>query len=118
MKHWLAASLIGIAFCTPVGAQTLDDFYESPIPEERTFNAQPQRESFGGLPPGFGREDVYYAFSGCNKLGWIKQQRLTRTQWELAVDKLAMDCEMEPFDPSEKEVLVGYLTRYYGRFAR
>ena len=122
MRHGLAVMMVSVlvwgGFSTPVTAQTLDEFYESPIPEERAFNVPGQRASYGGLTPGVGREDVYYAFSGCNRVGWIKQQRLTRTQWELAVDKMAQDCDMEPFEGSEKEILVNYLTRHYGRYGR
>jgi hypothetical protein len=107
---WSALAL-GLA-AGPALAQTIDE-YDNPIPEERTFLRD--RDRFEGLTAGPGREETYYAFKGCFKIGWIKRQKLTRTEWDLAVDQMARDCNLDPFAPEEKEVIVEYLATYYGR---
>ncbi|MBI1182530.1 MAG: hypothetical protein GC201_18465 [Alphaproteobacteria bacterium] len=93
-------------------AQTIHDF-DNPIPEERTFLHN--NDQFEGLKPGPGREETYYAFKDCFKIGWIKRQNLTRTQWDMAVDQMVKQCNLEPFAPDDKKVIVDYLVASYGR---
>lgn len=97
-------------------AQPAYEQYESPIPDERSIG-RPKADSgaFGGLKPGLGREDTYYAFSGCFKVSWIKKQRLRRTEWDMAVDKMVMDCNLLPLEEDEKNIIVNYLVAHYGR---
>ncbi|MGE0668860.1 MAG: hypothetical protein AB7O49_20075 [Sphingomonadales bacterium] len=103
----LVGLLVGAAMAQP------ETQYQSPIPEERTFLVD--RDKYEGLTPGEGRETTFYAFQNCFKIGWIKRQRLTRTEWELAVDQMMKDCNQEPLDADEKEQIVEYLATNYGR---
>lgn len=87
--------------------------YQSPIPEERTFLRN--NDQFEGLAPAPGREETFYAFRNCFKIGWIKRQKLTRTEWDMAVDQMLKDCNQDPLDADEKEIIVDYLATNYGR---
>ena len=104
----MAGVLTGTAF-----AQSLDDQYQSPIPEQRTFLQKDDK--YEGLVAGPGREDTYYAFRNCFKIGWIKRQKLTRTEWDMAVDQMMVDCKQEPLEADERETIVDYLVTNYGR---
>jgi cytochrome c len=108
---YLGAALLLLA-SPALMAQTIHDF-DNPIPEQRTFLRD--SEEYEGLKAGPGREETYYAFKGCYKIGWIKRQTLTRTQWDMAVDKMAQECNLEPFAPDDKQVIVDYLVAAYGR---
>lgn len=108
----LGAVLVGLMSGGAV-AQTIDDQYQSPIPEERTFLRN--SDKYEGLVPDVGREETFHTFKGCFKIGWIKRQKLTRTEWELAVDQMAKECSMEPLEAEEKAIIVEYLARNYGR---
>ena len=112
----MKAIYLGVALLVlapaPLLAQTIHDF-DNPIPEERTFLRG--GDEYDGLAPGPGREETYYAFKGCYKISWIKKQHLTRTEWDMAVDKMAQDCQLEPFAPDDKQVIVDYLVAAYGR---
>ena len=116
MKRLLIAAALVLGTSGGAWAQAMDQYNDSPIPDERSFQTQ-KKEQYGGLAQGVGREEVFYLFDGC-KLEWIKQQKLTRTQWDMAVDKMAIDCKLGGLDPEEKELVVNYLTRNYGRFGR
>jgi hypothetical protein len=108
----MSATVLGLLAGSAL-AQTIDDQYQSPIPEERTFLQKDDK--YEGLSAGPGREDTYYAFRNCFKIGWIKRQKLTRTEWELAVDQMISDCKQEPLEADEKQTIVDYLVTYYGR---
>jgi hypothetical protein len=115
MKHIL--TLVGaLLLVIALAWAQADEGYYGGLPDDQQSYKEKKAEAFSGLAPGIGREDTHYAFSGCRKVDWIKKQRLTETQWDMAVDKLALDCGMDPLEPEEKEVIVEYLTRYYGRF--
>jgi hypothetical protein len=109
----LEAVLLGILSTSAATAGTLDDQYQSPIPDERTFLRKD--DQYEGLAAGPGREDTFYTFRKCFKIGWIERQHLTRTEWDLAVDQMLKDCKQEPLEADEKETIVEYLATYYGR---
>ncbi len=117
-KFAVVGLVVAAFHAAPASAQPGYEPYDSPIPEERTLGRDINRSdsgSFGGLKPGLGREDTYYAFSGCFKVGWIKRQNLRRTEWDMAVDKLVLDCNLLPLGEEEKTIIVNYLVANYGR---
>ncbi len=108
----MGAALLGLMTSAAI-AQSLDDQYQSPIPEQRTFLQKDDK--FEGLVAGPGREETFYAFRNCFKIGWIKRQKMTRTEWDMAVDQMIKDCNQDPLDADEKQTIVDYLVAYYGR---
>jgi len=116
MKSILTGLAVALLCTAGARAQPAYEQYDSPIPDEPTFmRSHGSGQNFDGLRPGLGREETYYLFSGCLKIGWIKQQRLRRTEWEMAVDKMAMDCKLDPLEGDERDIVVNYLVRNYGR---
>jgi len=107
----MGAALLGLMAGTAMAQPETQ--YQSPIPDERTFLRSDDK--YEGLAPGEGRESTFYAFQNCFKIGWIKRQKLTRTEWDLAVDQMLRDCKQEPLEADEKESIVEYLATNYGR---
>jgi hypothetical protein len=112
MKTLLMGAVL-LALTSGVAMAQPDQQYQSPIPEDRTFLRKDDK--YEGLAPGEGREDTFYAFQNCFKIGWIKRQKLTRTEWDMAVDQMVKDCKMDPLEAEEKETIVNYLATNYGR---
>ena len=107
----MGAALLGLVAGTAMAQPETQ--YQSPIPEERTFLRSDDK--YDGLTPGEGRESTFYTFQNCFKIGWIKRQKLTRTEWDLAVDQMLKDCKQEPLEADEKATIVEYLATNYGR---
>ena len=114
---FFAALVAVMALATPDGrAQIIYEDqavgHDSPIPEVQ------KRHTIGreyeGLKPGLGREEVYFAFSPCLKVGWIKRQAMAADQWRVEVQKMAEQCRIAPLSASESDVMVNYLATYYG----
>lgn len=112
----LCGACLTIAAAAPADAQLdrsgLVDEFDNPIPNEDYFRTT--RAYYGGLAPGAGREETFYAFEGCMKIEWITKQRLSREQWEATVRDLIAECDVTSMDAGEKQLIVNYLTRYYG----
>ena len=107
----MGAVLVGLLAGTAMAQPETQ--YQSPIPEERSFLRKDDK--YDGLAAGEGREDTFYTFQNCFKIGWIKRQKLTRTEWDMAVDQMLKDCKQEPLEPDQKQTIVDYLVANYGR---
>ncbi len=71
-----------------------------------------ETEDYGGLVPGEGREDVFYACQACHSLKLVLQQRLSRDSWAETLDWMVEEQGMPPLEPDERERILGYLARY------
>jgi len=72
------------------------------------------QNDFDGLPPGPGREDVYYTCNACHSLAIVKQQRLPWERWADLMDWMVDEQGMEPLKPDELARVVDYLAAHYG----
>ena len=114
----LSVVLLTLGLC-PASAQIgqpqqpiFEEFGDSPIPpvEERKVLLA----DYGGLLPGGGREEVFYACSGCHSVGRIKRSRMSRKQWDATLARLIADKAVPPLEPDERTIFLDYLAEQYG----
>ncbi len=69
-------------------------------------------EDFAGLPPGPGREDVYYTCSACHSIRLVTQQRLARDIWDETLDWMVEEQDMPEIEAQERATILDYLATY------
>lgn len=65
------------------------------------------------LPPGEGREEVFYACTACHSTAVIRRSRLSRQQWDELMDWMTEKHGMNPLEGEERRVIVDYLARAF-----
>lgn len=68
-----------------------------------------QDEDFGGLPPGDGRETVYYTCTACHSTRIILQQGMSRSRWDHTLDWMVAKQGMPEPAPEVREEILAYL---------
>jgi cytochrome c len=71
-------------------------------------------EDWGGLPPGPGREEVYYGCQACHSLRIVVQQGLSRDSWDETLVWMVDEQGMPELEPEEHELILDYLAKNYG----
>jgi cytochrome c len=69
-------------------------------------------EDWAGLPPGEGREDIFYTCQACHSLKTVLQQRLSRDVWDETLVWMIEEQGMPQPDPDEYARLLEYLGTY------
>lgn len=89
-------------------------------PAPTAVRAQPATDSaadeqdWQGLPPGKGREEVFYACVPCHSLRLVTQQGLSRERWEETMIWMVTKQAMPPPEPDQHKLIVDYLAKFYG----
>jgi cytochrome c len=74
----------------------------------------PQR--WQGLPPGPGREDVFYRCKACHSLMIVKQQGLSRAAWDDSLKWMVEEQGMTAIeDTATRNRVLDYLSTHFGR---
>lgn len=73
-----------------------------------------EAEDYGGLPPGEGREAVFYTCQACHSLAIVKQQGLSRKSWNETLEWMVEEQGMPELEPEEQEQILDYLSSVYG----
>ena len=76
---------------------------------EDTAAGAPAGSAYRGLPPGPGRDAVYFTCRACHSEKQFTQQRLSREEWDALLDTMVRKNGMEPPEP-------GQVTRYVKPF--
>ena len=71
-------------------------------------------ENWAGLPPGRGREEVYYSCQACHSLRIVVQQGLTRDSWEESLVWMVEEQGMPEPDEETWMLMLDYLAEHYG----
>ena len=78
------------------------------------FGREPE-EDWQGLPPGPGREDVFYACKSCHSLMLVQQQGLSRERWDDTLEWMVEEQGMNPIeDEATRDRILDYLAAHYG----
>ena len=78
------------------------------------FGKAPE-EDWLGLPPGPGREEVYYTCKACHSLMLVQQQGLSRIDWEETLDWMVEEQGMDAIeDEATRDLILDYLATHYG----
>jgi cytochrome c len=86
----------------------------APSKKERTETAATQEIDFQGLPPGEGREEVFYLCNACHSLKTVKQQGLPRDRWDELLDWMTEKQGMPALAGDERDLVLDYLAANYG----
>ena len=79
-------------------------------------SAEEDPEKWQGLPPGPGREDVFYRCNACHSLMIVKQQGLSRAAWDESLVWMVEEQGMPPIDdPATRSRVLDYLSTHFGR---
>jgi len=70
------------------------------------------KEDWAGLPPGEGREDIFYTCQACHSLKTVLQQRLSRDVWDETLVWMIEEQGMPQPEPDEYARLLEYLGTY------
>ena len=70
---------------------------------------QPRDEAPEEFPAGSGRDDTFYACSGCHGFKIVAQQGLTRRQWEDSIQWMVDRHKMPPLPDKEQKIVLDYL---------
>jgi len=76
--------------------------------------AEDQTDEWDGLPQGPGREEVYGLCSACHSLMIVKQQGLSRPDWDETLIWMVEEQGMPEIDGETLEVVLDYLAEHYG----
>ena len=71
-------------------------------------------DEWDGLPQGPGREEVYGLCSACHSLMIVKQQGLSRPDWDETLVWMVEEQGMPELDEETLDVVLDYLTEHYG----
>ena len=66
-------------------------------------------------PAGPGREEAGYACIACHSLAIVKQQGLSRNDWDELLDWMIEEQGMVELETSERIVILNYLAVHFGR---
>lgn len=69
-------------------------------------------QDFMGLPPGPGREEVFYTCSACHSIRMVTQQRLRRDVWDETLTWMVEEQEMPELEADERQVILDYLATF------
>lgn len=72
------------------------------------YGVEPEVD-WAGLPPGEGREDVFYLCQACHSLKTVLQQRLSRDVWDETLVWMIEEQGMPEPDPEEYARILDYL---------
>ncbi len=82
--------------------------------EEDAAAGQPPGARYGGLPPGPGRDAVYFTCRACHSEKQFTQQRLGREEWDALLDTMVRTNGMEPPEPWARTLILNYLSTHFG----
>lgn len=77
---------------------------------------KPREEERLGLPPGPGREEVFYTCKACHSLKLVQQQGLSRKDWDETLDWMVEEQGMDEIEnEATRDLILDYLSTHYGR---
>ena len=85
-----------------------------PPSRPRPIPALGQEAEFDGLVAGPGAAETFYACAACHSIKLVSQQGLSRDSWIETLQWMVDEQEMEPLPPDEHELILAYLTTFYG----
>jgi cytochrome c len=75
-------------------------------------------EDWGNLPPGEGRELVFYTCQACHSLAIVKQQGLSREFWDDTLVWMVEEQGMPEIDAEDRTRILDYLAANFGPDSR
>ena len=74
-----------------------------------------EEDDWQGLPPGPGREEVFYTCKACHSLMLVKQQGMNRENWDETLEWMVEEQGMDEIDDQAmRDRILDYLALHYG----
>ena len=74
-----------------------------------------QERDWQGLPPGPGRDEVFYSCNACHSLKLVTQQGMSRERWDETLEWMVEEQGMaEIEDPVMRDRILDYLSTHFG----
>ena len=70
-------------------------------------------DDYWGLPRTAGYEEVAAYCAGCHSLAIVMQQRVTPERWQYLLQWMVEKQGMQPMEPAEAELVLGYLNDHF-----
>lgn len=105
--------------------RTLDD-QPAPLPQQSSkqshpnyggapAGAQTEVRDWRGLPPGPGREEVFYSCSSCHSLMLVTQQAMSRDSWDETLEWMVEEQGMAEIEnATTRDLILDYLSNHFG----
>lgn len=77
--------------------------------------AAQSKPEYGGLPEGKGRIETFAFCSSCHSLMIVKQQKLSREDWEETLEWMVDEQEMPELPETIKPLVLDYLAKHFGQ---
>lgn len=77
-----------------------------------------EEEDWAGLPPGEGRDVVFYTCQACHSLAIVKQQGLNRVWWDETLTWMVEEQDMPELDDEDRALVLDYLVANFGPGSR
>lgn len=81
----------------------------SPAANHSASDSAEEEEDYEGLPPGAGREEVFYLCQACHSLRTVLQQRLSREVWDETLVWMIEEQGMPEMEPQDYARILDYL---------
>lgn len=72
-----------------------------------------EAEDFNLLPPGPGREAVYFSCTACHAIQQVTQQKMTRAEWDKQLDWMVKNNGMHPLNDWARGIVLNYLATHF-----
>lgn len=80
-----------------------------------THFGEQEKRNWKGLPPGPGREEVYYTCTACHSIRMVTQQGLNRDRWDETLEWMVEEQGMaEIEDEAMRDLILDYLSTHFG----
>lgn len=74
-----------------------------------------EEHDWHGLPPGPGREEVFYTCNVCHSLMLVTQQGMSRDRWDETLQWMVEEQGMSEFENTEmRDLVLDYLSKHFG----
>ena len=104
-----------IALPQPTSSQS--DLQPEPTakPSDPHAVAKKPLQDWRGLPPGPGREEVFYSCNSCHSLMLVTQQGMSRDRWDETLEWMVEEQGMAEFEDIEtRDLVLDYLSTHFG----
>jgi cytochrome c len=79
-----------------------------------TVNFGPEQD-WQNLPPGPGREEVFYTCKACHSLMLVTQQGMSRDRWDDTLEWMVEEQGMDDIqDVATRDLILDYLSTHFG----
>ncbi|MBT8421164.1 MAG: hypothetical protein KJO08_09920 [Gammaproteobacteria bacterium] len=113
-RHWMFAAVFGTGLLLVANHSAAEPKQALLAFADPVESKDDDRHKWNGLPPGSGREDVFYTCQTCHSLQIVKQQGLGRSSWDETLTWMVEEQGLKEPDTQVRERILDYLAEHFG----